>query len=146
MGACREVLEGSRAGYYAWRERPASARATRRAGLAKRIKAVHAENREVYGSPRVHRVLVAAAETVCENTVAKVMSGQRIRAKSKKKYVPRTTDSRHERPVADNVLDRDFAAGGIDQRGHSHLTKVDVPFDCPLEWRTRRAVQPEWSP
>ena len=124
VGACREVLEVSRAGYYAWRERPASARATRRAGLAKRIKAVHAENREVYGSPRVHRVLVAAGENVCKNTVAKVMSEQRIRAKSKKKYVPRTTDSRHERPVADNVLNRDFAAGAPDRKWAVDITYV----------------------
>ena len=123
-GVCCEVLEVSRAGYYAWRDRPASARAKRRAELAKRIKAVHAENREVYGSPRVHRVLAAAGEKVCENTVAKVMNEQRIRAKSKKKFVPRTTDSRHEQPVADNVLDRQFRTPMPDRTWAVDITYV----------------------
>jgi putative transposase len=107
---CCDVLGVSRSGYYAWRERPDSARAKRREELARKVKAVHEQNRGVYGSPRVHRALVAAGEKVSENTVAKVMRRQRIRAKSKKKFVPRTTDSRHEQPVAPNLLDRQFRA------------------------------------
>jgi transposase InsO family protein len=105
-----EVLEVSRAGYYAWRKRAESARARRRKELAVKVKAVHEENRCVYGSPRVHRTLVAAGEKVSENTVAKVMRQERIRAKTKRKFVPRTTDSRHQQAVAANVLDRQFAA------------------------------------
>jgi len=123
-GVACGVLGVSRSGFYAWRERPASARATRRAELAKRIKAVHAENRGVYGSPRVHRVLVAAGENACKNTVAKVMREQRIRAKSKKKFVPRTTDSRHEQPVAENVLGRQFGAGMPDRKWAADITYV----------------------
>jgi putative transposase len=107
--AC-EVLDVSRSGYYAWLERPQSARAKRRQDLAVKVKAIHQENRGVYGSPRVHQVLAAAGESVCENTVAKVMREQEIRAKTKRKFVPRTTDGNHSQPVADNLLDRQFAA------------------------------------
>jgi putative transposase len=121
--AC-EVLEVSRSGYYAWRERPESARAKRRAELAEKVEAVHRENRGVYGSPRVFRALKASGEGVCENTVAKVMRDGGIRAKSKRKYVPRTTDSRHGQPVAPNVLGRRFEAGLPDRKWAADITYV----------------------
>jgi putative transposase len=107
--AC-DVLEVSRSGYYRWSKRPPSPRARRREELALKIQQVHEQNRKVYGSPRVCRVLKAQGESVCENTVADIMKERQIRAKSKKKFVPRTTDSRHEQPVAENVLDRQFNA------------------------------------
>ena len=121
---CCDVLDVSRSGYYAWRERPDSARARRRQELAEKVKAVHERNRGVYGSPRVFRALKAGGESVCENTVAKVMAEHGIRAKSKKKFVPRTTDSRHERPVAPNRLDRQFEAQAPDRKWAVDITYV----------------------
>ena len=121
--AC-EVLEVSRSGYYAWRDRPASARAERREELAEKVKAVHERNRGVYGSPRVCAALRASGESACENTVAKVMRERGIRAKTKKKFVPRTTDSAHERPVAPNVLDRQFGAQAPDRKWAVDITYV----------------------
>lgn len=120
---CR-VLEVSRSGYYAWRGRPQSARATRRRELAAKIRAVHRENRGVYGSPRVHRVLVASGEQVSENTVASVMRQQEIRARTRRKFVPRTTDSRHEQSVANNVLGRQFAAKLPNQKWAVDITYI----------------------
>jgi putative transposase len=121
--AC-DVLGVSRSGYYAWLDRPGSARAKRREELAAKVKAVHRANRGVYGSPRVHRVLAASGERVCENTVAKVMAEHGVRAKSKKKFVPRTTDSAHEQPVAPNVLDRRFRAELPDRKWAADITYV----------------------
>jgi putative transposase len=121
--AC-EVLGVSRSGYYAWRERPGSARARRRRELAEKVKAVHEQNRRVYGSPRVHRALLAAGEKVSENTVAKVMRERGIRAKPKRKFVPRTTDSAHRRPVAENVLGRRFDADLPDLKWAADITYV----------------------
>jgi transposase InsO family protein len=122
--AC-DVLEVSRSGYYDWRDRPESARATRRAGLAAKVGAVHEANRRVYGSPRVHAALAASGERVCENTVAKVMREQQIRARTALKYVPRTTDSRHEQPVAANVLDRQFDSAALpDHKWAADITYV----------------------
>jgi putative transposase len=123
-GLACDVLEVSRAGYYAWRGRPDSARAKRREELTAKIKAVHEQNRRVYGSPRVCAALRASGERVCENTVAKVMRERRILAKSKKKFVPRTTDSTHDHPVADNVLDRQFGAQMPDQKWAVDITYV----------------------
>ena len=107
---CCDVLEVSRAGYYAWRVRPASNREQRREELAVKIQSVHEDNRGVYGSPRVYQALKAKGEKVSENTVARVMKERQIKARIKRKYVPSTTDSRHDQPVARNLLDRDFTA------------------------------------
>ena len=107
--SCR-VLEVSRAGYYAWRNRPESSRQARHQVLAAQIAMVHQENRGVYGSPRVWRALQAAGEQACENTVAKVMRELGLQARKKRKFEPQTTDSRHDHPVARNLLDRQFTA------------------------------------
>ena len=121
---CCEVLEVSRSGYYARSKRPASARAERREQLAAKIRFVHEENRKVYGSPRVCRALRAQGEEVCENTVADIMKERQIRAKTKKKFVPKTTDSRHQHPIAANLLDRRFDATLPNQKWAVDITYV----------------------
>lgn len=120
-----EVLRVSRSGYYAWLNRPASARAERREELAGQVRAVHAESRGTYGSPRVYRQLKAQGVRACENTVAKVMRGQQIRSKVvARRFRVRTTDSAHAHPVADNLLGRDFAADAPDRKWAADLTYV----------------------
>lgn len=121
--SCR-VLAVSRAGYYAWLARPPSVRQRRRAALGEQIQAVQAQSRGVYGSPRVCRVLRAAGQAVCENTVARIMRSRGLRAKSKRKFVPRTTDSVHQQPVAENVLAREFAAPARDRKWAADITYV----------------------
>src|SRR5215470_874263 len=53
------VLKVSASGYYAWRSRPVSARATADADLTRRIRTVHAGSHGTYGAPRVHAELKA---------------------------------------------------------------------------------------
>jgi transposase InsO family protein len=85
---------------------------------------VHREHRGVYGSPRVHAVLHVQGEKVCENTVADVMKEQEIRAKRKRRFIPRTTDGNHRHAVADNVLDRNFAAAKPNRKWAADITYV----------------------
>lgn len=120
---CR-VLLVSRSGFFAWLKRPASARSERQRELIKKIRKAHSENRELYGSPRVHRALLIDGQTVSRNTVAKLMRQEKIRAKSKRKFVPRTTDSRHSQPVAQNLLDRDFTASAPNCKWVADITYV----------------------
>jgi len=119
-----DVLDVSRSGYYAWRDRPASERARRRVRLAVEVKAAHAASRGTYGSPRVHAELAARGVACCENTVAKVMRDQGVRSKTARKFRVRTTDARHAHPVADNLLDRDFAAVRPDRKWAADITYV----------------------
>ena len=103
-----EVLKVSRGGYYAWSRRPPSPAALRRGELVAEIRTAHGESRATYGSPRVYRALKARGVPCCENTVAKLMRAELVRAKARRPFAVRTTDSRHDRPVAKNVLNREF--------------------------------------
>jgi transposase InsO family protein len=103
---CR-VLGVSRAGYYAWRARTPSGAEFRREELTEEITAIHARVKGRYGSPRVHAELVARGRACCVNFVAKLMREAGIAAKTKRKF-RQTTDSNHQLPVAQNVLDREF--------------------------------------
>ena len=119
-----DVLEVSRSGYYAWRGRPQSGQSRRREALAAKVRDIHVDNRGVYGSPRVHKALKAAGQSVCQNTVAKLMRVEGLRAKAKRTFVPRTTDSAHAQPIAPNVLDRQFAADSPNRKWAGDITYI----------------------
>jgi putative transposase len=107
---CR-VLEVSRSGYYAWLERqgrPPGKREQRRMELVERIRQVHEQSRRTYGSPRVYQELRASGQRVCQNTVAKLMSRERIRSIVRGRFRIRTTDTSHGHPIVPNELDRCF--------------------------------------
>jgi len=106
--AC-DVLDVSRSGFYAWKKRPKSLQELRREVLSARIQVAFTSNRRVYGSPRIHQELVAQGEKVCRNTVAKCMRKLELKARIKRKFVPRTTESDHGHRIAENRLDRRFA-------------------------------------
>ena len=69
---------------------------------------IHAEVRHCDGSPRMTAELNRRGFDGSENFVATLMKTQGIRGRTAKRFV-RTTDSRHDLPVAENVLDRDFS-------------------------------------
>src|SRR2546423_13594669 len=103
-----ETLEVSPASYYAWRHCPRSAQEQRRDTLLVEIRAIHAEFKARYGSPRIHAELVARGHDCCVNTVAKLMRDNDIQAKTARKFRCTTTDSNHDLPVAENLLGRQF--------------------------------------
>jgi transposase InsO family protein len=119
---CR-VLGVAPGGYYGWRGRPLSPRAQRRETLAVAIKAVHGEVKARYGSPRIHAELVARGEACCVNTVARLMREHGVAAKTKRKFRC-TTDSNHDRPVAENVVDRRFETEASNQVWTADITYV----------------------
>jgi transposase InsO family protein len=119
-----EVLGVSHSGYYAWLDRPQSPRAARRSELAEKIRQVHDHNRRVYGSPRVHRALLADGEHVSRNTVARVMKAQGIRARTHRRLRPRTTDAGHACPVAPNLLERRFARARLNEVWLTDITYI----------------------
>jgi putative transposase len=118
------VLEVSRSGYYAWRQRPTSAQATRREELIERIQAVHDDSRQRYGSPRVHAELQAQGMSCSPNTVAKLMRLRGIRSKMRRRFVVRTTDSGHGHPIATNRLNRQFQQSAANQAWAADITYI----------------------
>jgi putative transposase len=119
---CR-VLGVSPGGYYDWRGRPASPRTERREALVVAIGAIHGEVKARYGSPRVHAELAARGVPCCVNTVARLMRQQGIAAKTKRKFRC-TTDSNHDRPVAANIVDRQFQPEEADRTWTADITYI----------------------
>jgi transposase InsO family protein len=119
-----EVLNVSRSGYYAWCVREPGEQAARRSELTERIRKVYGESRQTYGSPRVHAELAEQGIDVCVNTVARLMRRADLRAVMTPRFVPRTTDSDHGLPVAQNLLGRDFSAEAPDRKWVCDITYI----------------------
>ena len=118
-----QVLGVSPSGYYAWRRRPPSAREMANQKLVEKIRAVHAQSRETYGSPRVYRDLIEQGVVCSENRVARLMRLHHIRAKQTRRY--KVTTKRNKRhPVAPNVLRRNFVADRPNQKWLADITYI----------------------
>ena len=121
---CR-AMQVSVSGFLAWRDRPPGPRRQRDSALAPKIAAFHAASRETYGSPRIHADLREAGESISRKRVARLMTELGIAGASGRKRI-RTTDSNHDNPVAENVLDRDFTATGPNQRWVTDITGIET--------------------
>lgn len=118
-----DALGVSTAGYYSWLLRDTSPQEQRRERLTVEIETVHTEVKARYGSPRIHAKLADRGHDCCVNTVARIMREAGIAAKTKRKF-RQTTDSNHAFPVAENVLDRDFAPAGPNESWCADITYI----------------------
>ena len=118
-----QALSISSSGYYAWKKRPASPRATADAQLTVDIVAAHKRGRRAYGSPRVHRELRARGVRVGKKRVERLMRQNGIQGRRKRRF-RRTTDSNHSMPIAPNVLQRKFDVGAPDRTWVTDVTYV----------------------
>lgn len=100
---CR-LLEVSPSGYYQWRQRRPSRRAQANQRLLRLIRKAFEQSRQTYGSPRITRRLQNQHFPCSENRVARLMRAQGLKARSKRPFRPRTTDSRHRYRAAPNRL------------------------------------------
>jgi transposase InsO family protein len=117
--ACR-VLEVSRAGYYQHQQR-----GPRQADVVTTVelKAAFADSGRAYGSRRLVSALQARGRAIGRYRVRRLMREAALRPVWKRKFV-HTTDSKHDLPVAENLLDRQFAVAAPNQAWTSDITYV----------------------
>ena len=108
VGFMGEILRVSTSGYYAWKKRDNSGKEGRELRLLRAIEDVHRSSRATYGSPRVFAQLKGMGHEVSKTKVERTMKKHGIRAKTKRKFRV-TTDSKHNLPVAPNLLKRNFS-------------------------------------
>ena len=120
---CR-VFAVSRSGYHAWRTRKASARQQANARLLAAIQQLHQGPERCYGSPRLTPELRTLGHACSENRVARIMQRHGVRAQTRKRFVPRTTDSDHDQPIAPNRLAEHSVPTAPNQVWVSDLTYV----------------------
>ena len=119
---CR-VLEVSRSGYYAWREREPSERAKENLELVAEIVDIHEESRGTYGSPRVHAELRARGFEVSRKRVEKQMRDQGLVGRRRPRF-RKTTDSNHDDPIAPNIVAREFDVDEPDRVWVADITYI----------------------
>jgi len=105
---CR-VLDVSSSGFYAWRNRSPSARATKDAQLAAQIVTIHKESREIYGAPRIHAELAAEGMGCGRKRVARLMRQAQIVGCHRRRHTI-TTVREPAAPVAPDRVERQFVA------------------------------------
>lgn len=116
------ALRVSRSGYYDWRSREPSERVLRRRRVERLVREIHEASYGIYGYRKVHRaILDQGLETCCADTVLSVMRDLGLQSRRVRKYVV-TTDSDHDLPVADNLIDRDFSASGPNEKWLGDIT------------------------
>lgn len=117
---CR-VLGVSPSGYFAWRRRGPSARASSDAALSARIRAIHARSRGTYGVPRVHAELRADGTNVGRKRVARLMAQAGLVGVHRRRFVRTTVRDRDALPAPD-LVNRDFSAAGPDRLWVADIT------------------------
>ena len=115
------VLEVSPSGYYQWLKAQPSRRAIANESLDKDIIDIFAKNRGRYGVARITEELRAQGQIIGKNRVEKRMRHLELKALAKRKWKA-TTDSKHDLPVAKNLLNRDWSASATNQKWTTDIT------------------------
>ena len=118
------VLGVARSSYYAWRGRGPSRRALENQRLQQNLSRLFVAHRRVYGSPRLTVCLQRLGLSCSRNRVARHMRALRLKARQKRAFKPKTTDSRHPYPIARNGLAVEPKPRTINQVWVSDITYV----------------------
>lgn len=105
-----QVLKVGRSSYYAWLKHKPSKKEKRDKVLTEQIQEVYFDSKQRYGSPRITEELRSQGIKVSRPKVAKMMQNMGLSSKLGKKFIPSTTDSKHNKDISPNLLDRNFKA------------------------------------
>ena len=117
------VLRCSVSGYYSWRKALRARPCPKDAGLRIAIVAAHQRTRQTYSAVRLHAELIADGVSTSLWKVKKLRRELGLRCKQQRKFV-RTTDSRHNLPVAENLVGRHFIRNKCNQVWVSDITYI----------------------
>jgi putative transposase len=118
------VLGVSKAGFYAWQQRPPSARAQGDAVLLQRIRTIHATSLQTYGARRVHAELIAQGARHSCKRIARLMREAGLAGASRRRPGHATTRRERESRPAVDLVQRDFRADGPNRLWVSDITFV----------------------
>jgi putative transposase len=122
---CR-VLKVSRSGYYAWRDRPPSKRATENVTLTEQIREIHHRSRGTYGYPRVHAELRALGVRCSRKRVARLMRKDGLRGCMRGRSRKQTTRQSPLAIPAPDLVERNFAAPALNRIWTADITYVST--------------------
>ena len=135
------VFAVSRSGYYAWRERQPSTGQAANARLLAEMQIIRQGQEVCYGSPRMTEELQGRGHACSENRVARLMRAHALRAQIRPRFVPQTTDSNHDEPIAPNRLAERAVPDGPNQIWLQDITYVPTAQG----WMYLALVMDRWS-
>ncbi|MGI6684442.1 MAG: IS3 family transposase [Bacillota bacterium] len=118
-----KVLGVSKSGYFKWLNRPKSDRQKQHEELSQKILQTHLEFKQRYGSVKITKTLNKQGVKVSGRTVSRIMTKNQWKSCTVKKYKA-TTNSKHQHPVSENVLDRQFKASKPNQLWVTDITYI----------------------
>jgi transposase InsO family protein len=137
----------TKSAYYAWDSRPESKRIKERKELTKQVRQEFFSNRKIPGATKIAKKLTKPDRPVGRRRVADIMRENGWKSRVVKKYKA-TTNSKHNLPVAENILDRNFTTNKQNEKWLSDITYVPTDegwlyLACVLDLHGRDIVG--WS-
>ena len=118
-----KVFKVSRSGYYNWLRSKPSKRNLENQLLLERIKGIYQDSKQRYGSPKIAMILNKDVKHASRVRIARIMRKAQIRSIIRQKFKV-TTNSSHQLPVCDNILNRDFKAQDLGEKWLSDITYI----------------------
>jgi len=124
VGVMCRLLQISRSGFYAWRDRPMSERDRKDLSLTGKIAAIHRRSQDTYGSPNIHAELADDhGIRVGRKRVARLMRAAGLRGATLRRFVVTTMTDPQQRPEAD-LVKRQFYTDGPDRLWVADITYI----------------------
>lgn len=118
-----KILKVSKSGYYHWLQSGPSKLWLENQKVTTLIKSIFKNSFESYGSPRIKTELETLGYKISKPRVARIMSANYLFAKRKRKFKA-TTDSKHNYPIAPNLLNQCFEVNRQNQVWVSDITYI----------------------
>jgi transposase InsO family protein len=107
-------MQVSRSAYYAWLHRTQTTTEKDDIELTTIIHSLFKKSRATYGTRRIRKALCDQQRTVSRRRISRLMVKANLACKTKRKFKV-TTDSKHDKPISPNLLDREFNVNQPDQ-------------------------------
>ena len=124
-----KVMQVSQSGYYKWvrkLEAPPTEKELEDQALKDKIFELFRQSKGSYGSRKITSLINEEWKSaVNHKRVERIMRENDLFSRTAKKY-DCLTDSDHEYPISDNILNRDFTASGPNQKMVSDTTEIDT--------------------
>ena len=125
INALCAFMKVSRSSYYEWLNSPKTERENENALLIEMIKTLFQKGRRSYGTRRIKRKLAEKGKMVSRRRIGRLMHQAGLACKTKKKFKV-TTDSKHNKPIAPNLLKREFTVSNPDRYYVGDITYVST--------------------
>ena len=129
-----EIFNVARSSYYDWLKRDYS----KDNDIKEVIKNIFYDSRETYGIKRIQAELISIGKPMGHNKVAKLKQELGLYPEIRRKHKV-TTDSKNNKMIFDNVLNRDFASNVLREKVVSDITYIST-LECWIYLATRKVI------